>query len=75
MAHAGKIIEFKKSMAGHVERDIVVAFDRVVTVPVVIDGRKCAAYVGVTKIGRFAGGSASNDDLVEVASRLDWASD
>lgn len=65
-------IKWHTSRAGDVETGILVQFDRVVTVPVTVDGREAVAYIGTTRSGALAhqGRTATRPELVKAAKSL-----
>lgn len=67
--------ELNKFRADDVEHDIFAKFDKVVTIPVMTDGKDSGVtiYVGLTNIGRFAIGAVSDKRIAEIASRITLA--
>ncbi len=63
-------IDFNTVRADDVEYGISVRFVRVVTVPVIIDGREATAYIGVTSFGAMGAKAANSEDIVVIAESL-----
>ena len=64
-----------RSHENDVEHKIYAHFDKVVTFPVMTDGKDSGVcvYVGQTDIGRFAIGSVSDARIREIANRVSFA--
>ncbi len=69
--------ELNKSHIDDVEHNIHAAFDKVITLPVLVDGKDSgvAVYIGLTNIGRFAIGPVSDQRIRDIASRISLLGD
>lgn len=67
--------ELNKSHIDDVEHDVRMSFDKVVTLPIMIDGKDSGVciYVGITDIGKWAIGPVRDERILDIASRISLA--